>query len=359
MSGVSQSIRYTAQNLGNMADQIVKQITDKIEWLYMNIIDGILSFRRYLADGLAYIGDQVRASIAAFTVTIRRAINGMIDRVMEGLGGINERVRITAANTINQVHAASRGIQTYLNNTFMWFKRDLLGGIGAQVTALAQGGMNFVQQALTGVSRALGEGLQDLFEWLWKGATDTAARIVSFLSEDILAPIAAGLEGTAKWFGTIMDTGIEQVFELLEEPVGDEEDAAQAKAIKLLKLAGGISIPFAMSILAGELVHPLKSLGLGQVAAIAYDVGGFGVIARDIVKVVTEVSAIIPLRVALMEKAVPMVPFEEQLIQLASKRVMPQEDFTRMMRKSGFNEYWSDLFWETSWFKPRFPELQV
>lgn len=149
-----------------------------------------------------------------------------------------------------------------------------------------------------------------------------------------------------------------QISDRAKIPIGSPPSTVVNDAVSTVKLMVSVMIPFIIAMIAGELVHPTKELGLSQASAALFDIAGFRRISWDIMGAFTYVTSVIPLERALYETIQPLVPREEEIMRLTSRGVLNREGMTDLMHKVGYSDYWASLYWATHWDMPRWADLQ-
>jgi len=197
------------------------------------------------------------------------------------------------------------------------------------------------------------------FTWVFEQGASIARTITSFISEDVLPDLFEALKWLADWLGEMVFAAFKPMWELLKTPIHSPPEAAFNRVEQIMKLAIGVTLPFAIAAIAGELVSPLKRLGFDRLSAIMFDLAGFSRIVSEIVGTAVYVTSVLPLRYALYEISTPLIPREEEVLRISQTGVLKEDEFYDVFRKLGFNRYWAELFWRTHWKKPLFDDLRV
>jgi hypothetical protein len=109
-----------------------------------------------------------------------------------------------------------------------------------------------------------------------------------------------------------------------------------------------MAVPF----IAGELVHPIKNMGLSQLSAVLYDMAGFGKISGALVTALMTPTWIVPLQHAMNVLARPSLPGPRELISFVVREVITPARFEQVMPFHGYPDEWVKAYWEVHWRMP-------
>jgi len=106
-----------------------------------------------------------------------------------------------------------------------------------------------------------------------------------------------------------------------------------------------------------ELLHPLKTVGLHQTAAMVGDFGQFGRIAgATIGPLVNRVLGQL-MTYNVQSRYRPNIPRENLLIEFRAKREIDRDEFGKAMAYQGFSDYWTNIIERWQWKDPRMFEI--
>jgi hypothetical protein len=108
-----------------------------------------------------------------------------------------------------------------------------------------------------------------------------------------------------------------------------------------------------------ENVHPLKNLGLSQIAAMVGDLSAFGRIAAATIGVYTSVALAGPMRYAVQSETRPVIPDARTLQTLAVKQDITLDEFRNQMKYHGFRDYWIGRIEASMYREPMYRELLI
>ncbi len=140
--------------------------------------------------------------------------------------------------------------------------------------------------------------------------------------------------------------GITGVFNMFEA-MGPVSPGVRGDAhIGITKLATFTVSGLAAMTLAGEALSPLKHIGLGNIAAIVYDLINYKTLTAAFMGVLAYVYIKQPLTYYYNKVARPEIPNEGQLIRLAGEYAIDRQTFTDYMQFHGYPDVWIDRLWE-------------
>ena len=136
----------------------------------------------------------------------------------------------------------------------------------------------------------------------------------------------------------------------------DPEDAAEAAGNIMLALGAGVSLLYTVGIIA-------ETLSLGQIESVTHAITG--VLEATGVKDLAANFISLPFNPGLVRPAeyhwnavfTPEIPGPGDLITFVVREVIPPEVFTPFMANHGFNEFWSQAYWEAHWRLPSRDEI--
>jgi Ca2+-binding EF-hand superfamily protein len=177
--------------------------------------------------------------------------------------------------------------------------------------------------------------------------------------KEVLSKIWNALTGLVGWIVEKMKSGIGHIASALipaQRKVEKEDDVWDIVGDVIGKIFT-IALPFAIATIAGELIHPLKELGFGQVAALLWHAAAFDKIGEDLIGTITYALMTLPLRYALFYWSTPRIPEEEMIFPLIERGVLDKDKFIDVFKRMGYSEYWGQLYWDVHWQEPDLYDL--
>jgi hypothetical protein len=122
------------------------------------------------------------------------------------------------------------------------------------------------------------------------------------------------------------------------------------------KLASFTIAGLASMTIAGEMLAPLKQIGLGNIAAIVYDLINYKTLTAAFMSVLAMVYITQPLKYYYNRAARPMIPDERSLSIMAERRIITQPEHDDNMAWHGYPDTWISKLGETVW-RPMTPYM--
>ncbi len=165
----------------------------------------------------------------------------------------------------------------------------------------------------------------------------------------LLSSTILGLGATGQ-LETLIDNyvtpGITKVFDWAEALGPVSPQSGKGMSLGITKLATFTVSGLAAMTLAGEALSPLKHIGLGNIAAIVYDLINYKTLTAAFMGVLAYVYIKQPLTYYYNKVARPEIPNEGQLIRLAGEYAIDRQTFTDYMQFHGYPDVWIDRLWE-------------
>jgi len=172
----------------------------------------------------------------------------------------------------------------------------------------------------------------------------TAGRVSTFFSEQVIPGIEMGL----KWLLdrlNMLATGI--ITWLLDWIKGiGRITPDQAPQIGTMPMRIGIPMMAGLGgiTLAGELLHPLKQVGLGHVSAMIYDVSNYGKITGGIVGALIAATITTPFRYYLNAMTLPWLPDLSLMHEALGRGKIDDDTFKKHMAWFGIGDEWFSTY---------------
>lgn len=168
----------------------------------------------------------------------------------------------------------------------------------------------------------------------------------------IIKPIQDFLNETFLEARDILFRTLTQKLPVSYESVGANAMGALATSMGMGFAAHGIAV-------ATDLVHPLKSTGLPQLAAFLADMAGFGAVARFTWYEDMRNFLGTPYHYYSLRYFRPTLPGESTLNELASRQYISIEDYRRALQYHGYNDKWISVFEEAVYRDPNIRDLTM
>jgi len=364
------------ENLWNSVNEWIELGIIKLEaWVYANVTKPLSDLLGSVSEGIGKIPEEVGKALEANFKAIHSLASQAYATITQDLSNLGASLSLS----VNELKTSfTSGLSTLGGNLVATLgsiakaTQDQLGELGAELSSsmdqLGASIKGYFDGAGLAIAEAFNKGFGDLgasissaFGGFVAAIPETISKVGETLAkgfnEGVIRPLTDALSWVGKWFGDMFSALLKPWLDAVFTPLHTTPDEAKARVMELMKLAIGLVAPFGIAALAGELVHPLKRIGLDRLAAIAWDAAGFSRIVGEVMSAVIGVTTILPLRYALYEATTPLIPREEEVLRIAQYGVLTHDEFLRVFRRMGFSDYWGELFWATHWSTVSFRDL--
>jgi len=240
-----------------------------------------------------------------------------------------------------------RSFQDYIGEQFRPFWQWLSQGL----TAL---GDKFMA-GLAGIPRAFAAGLSAAQSWIFLGFQ----QFWQWLDVTVIKPARQGIASLQSQITAWGQASFQQIVSFLSphSPALPEHAPAHATMVMGALIASGLLL--GGMTCAGELVHPLKELGFGNLSAFLYDVAGYKVIASALVGVLVGASIQTPLHYAMNAWVRPSQFDAKTALRLYLKGLIPKPDASRYLTYEGFDDAKIKQLFDDAAREPRYFELKL
>jgi len=130
-------------------------------------------------------------------------------------------------------------------------------------------------------------------------------------------------------------------------------------ALKLYNFAYSKGVEAHLEAFAIEVLHPYKSLGIQQIAAMVGDYAGFGQIASATIGVVQRLALAGPMAYMVNKHCRPKIPDEFMLQQMVFEGVLTEAEMKETLAYYGYSDTWIERYLPTMRPDPRYFELSM
>jgi hypothetical protein len=320
----------------NIFDTVVNALTSVIDAIWAEISSIFESLMPDLDTALEYNSPEVRAEIMSwfptgtaiwdwFKALIKFTLRGpwILADVMSFLwakikGEDIEPMQEELVREINKVTDATEGVKDFFLDEVLdpitdWFEEKwnaLVDKVKEIFGAIWEAIKVFFTEILPDWFRSLYEKLRAAMQWVWDKATDLIStffdQLVSLFRA--IAPISPG--GGMGAFSGITKIG--------------------------LLLAGGLGL---MTV-AGHLVHPLHTIGLGQVSAMVYDMSNYKVLTGAMIGAMAALAIRTPATYFFNDLLRPWLPSPRDSAQMRSRQYISEQEYRQLLAYQGLPDQW-------------------
>ncbi len=332
------------------------------------IPEGIGAVADFYTDAAGNFQAAIAPQIIAFQNGVATNLVDLEVRLGQGWEGAQLWVQDAGQNIFNVIDPLVQNIQT----GFLAGLDGLAAGVNTVLGDLGEGllgGFQLIldnviapfQEIIIGIPTAIGAGIAGAGQGIIEGI----AGIPQFLINGIGA-IANNetLQQIQGFMGNFLNSIMEGTASIVEDfihplltPVGSPPEDVIADVIGIVAKLGLGAATLALPFIAGELVHPLKELGLGQVSAFIFDMAGFSKYAGSISSTIAERTIAAPLRYALNWLVHPYKPRIADYDWMWWRGHIDEQGYRALIQFDGLDLQYHDAFVDHAWKIPGATDL--
>jgi len=399
---LSESIEWVYDQLR----PIISHISTAIGDVWTGVTTEIANMWSGLSAKITNIGDwiwqQVEPAITAVTTAMNEALKGISTFTDEtfsaGLNLITTNLTSISTALSISLSAGLEWVGTHVTSVVADAAKTINDGmvvfndsVKAYVMDAVAGGMDWVTNALSGVARALGDGLSNWFDGILKSIGNTAEMIfgavnfviaklregVTWLLGDFLNALTNALspgsppEPIRVAASVLAETNWERQMEMIDAAYESNPTAEglQRSAINLQMVLMGAAVVAIGTGLAADLAHPIKGMGFRPTVREMVYWAGIPSVTAAIAVMPTSIGLLEPLRYELNSRWMPHIPPANDLVRFALREVWdeerrealiafyPGEHYTDLMSKHGYRPEFAENYWMAHWVLPSIGQL--
>ncbi len=334
-----------------------------LEWAFEEIARKVVGWSISAAELLARFFVTVGGKVWDFLQTIftpiynglRAALNWVVDMVRESanwlweklsalysgtastVGSIWDTVKTSAVDVVSSIGDT---LKNWISSITNFFQQGInyLGGYYEQVANWVGDKIDSTKQFfadevidpwtdwLGGFTDRIEGALRDMGGEFWRGLWGMPEQFIPLTGENWQRGARSMWDWFSKEVGGLADQFWSQITEFLVEFAPISPQNAPNMAASLIKLGGVTVGGLAAMTLGGELMHPLKQLGFGNLAAVIGDVVNYRAISGIIVGAVLGTTLRTPLTYWVNELMRPQLPGLGDIMKLAGEYALVPRD---------------------------------
>jgi len=212
---------------------------------------------------------------------------------------------------------------------------DVIGEIKRLIENLLELGINITTEQLGPI---IGQAF-DIFMSTLQG----------ILSPDLLKPIFELQEMFMEILTPILTPIVNQVLGIAKKPMGSSDESVMEEVTEVIMTLVMVGAVITIVAVLPELAHPLKQMGLGRIAPIIVQMGGFDRISASIMNILVERTMGARLRYATNSLFMPYIPNQQDLVRFTVREVLSPSELEMYMKKLGFSPEWAANYWKAHW----------
>ncbi len=393
-------IREFGQSVQNAIESVINAgktwIIDQAEWVrarlegvYNNaatwIGNAYTAAKDWVGDTLDWTRERLAGVYNNAATWISSAYDFAKDAVASTLDWTRERLANIYNNAATWISAAYNATKDWLGDTLEWIRTRLSNIYNNAATWIGDAydaTKNWIAGVYDGAKTWIANAYKASATWigdLYKQVIDMPAN----MWKEVVNIAKIGLEYAKQgmhWFGSEL-AGVMRLIE--SGPAGDivqlmYDKAVSAKDFMINSLKGGLGgdpyhqasiagVAFAGASLGGlgiatlaalgELVHPLKRLGLSRISSVVYEAAGFGPVIVGMVHPIAKAAVGHPMEHVANAWFRPSIPKSREVIEAWHKGKISEQTVDNVLGFEGYGEGWTNLIKETAYRPMRLIEI--
>ena len=330
-----------------------------------------------VTDGVSWLGRQLVPLIAA--------LSSQLTSTWDSVRAVTGDVLAGVAGTLSSWGSSIVGSVQGGVSTLMTFTRDSTAWVGDQVRGVQTWIVEEVSNPIASGFRGLGQSIGGFFVDLFRDYRDWNRRPESMQSPEEQTAQRSSAGGIWGWLFDAITGAVSNFWDgvmgFFNRFIPATPDKAAGMVPGLLSLGAVAVGGLGLMTIGGELLHPLKQLGLGNIAAMVGDVINYRVISAAIVGALVGAALTIPLRAYYNALFRPRIPEVRELDGLVAhyalvapsqRRELAQTpeglrqlkelnvaEYKRLGAYSGYTDETLDKLAEVAWSPPPWRILQA
>jgi len=331
--------------LGQVADFVVEQFGKTIVSFWKDTLQPTLEdFFSPITDYLSMFKD------------ILEGIPDFIESVTDFMGTVSDTIATVFAEQVAVV-------QTWITDGLATIP-DLLAEDFLNIVNVVKDMWDDVIEAVSGSLETITKGLEAIPEAIAAGFKDAISYMNDVLNaffQSTLVPFGEGIRKTLEdALNAAADMAAAMVTAMIDmakayAPISPTK--AEDYAANVTKVAMSAGVGLGAAFLIGELLHPLKELGLGHLAAMLYRATGYDQFTGSIVSALVTTTLRIPLRYTFNAIFRPWLPSVDNLVDFRRRGLMSDKEMSKWLAYQGLADELHKYFQELAKSVPSVSDL--
>jgi len=205
------------------------------------------------------------------------------------------------------------------------------------------GGFETVTKAMTALPQSIAAAFQSAISYM--------SEILKGVWDNVLVPFGQSISGAVQSalnsLGDAISSVLMSIWNFILNLGRLSPEAAESQSYYILKLVTLSAIGLGGATLAGEMLHPLKEIGLGRFAAMIYKATNYELITGMIIGAMARASIGQPARYAFNSKFRPFLPTWANIMEMYSRGKISRSEIKQYAAYYGyadeFMEFWDEL----------------
>ena len=303
-------------------DWLVDRISDAIDW----VVTGIKNTVGWVWERLQAVWEVVSTFFVRMWNTVTDVVKswvnilwGWIKDLWNTIGDWFKSLGATIANFFTNLWRDISSAFSSLGRSIAHFFTDLWGNIWGGLTSFWNDMVNWFIELPKTIERTV---IDPILDWL----TNAWQWFVTFIREDLIGGIAAGFQWLATWASRAVGNIIEAIVGYIQKVSRIDPTNAPTVAGGLMALTGAMVLGLSTMTIAGELMHPLKEIGMGHVSAMIGDCVNYRAISGAFMGALVGAALTTPLRYYFNYALRPWLPGHSEIAEAMSRDLFIDPD---------------------------------
>jgi len=338
---------------------IASEVSKVFGWIYAAI--GSIN------TAVAGMFSQVYSWISTAVVQITSAVSGMFTQVWSWLytatGIINSAIYGALTTVVSGLGDLTTFVGSKIGEVNAWFSNEFIDPFLDWLVQLPKK----LWDSFLDTLRLLGKEIFTWYKIQWtpivnwaKSSVPTAIR---WLRDEVLKTLSVVTDWGLTAFSYILGLASQFITPLFSKLFGWFEklgpvapDSGRSNAESISSMVTVLIAGLGTMTIAGELLHPLKNMGLGNVAAMIYDLTNYKLLTAAFVGVLAGVYIRTPLTYYYNKAARPNLPNDRSLAAMLEDRAITSEQYRATMAWHGYPDIWIERI-EKALYRPMTPYM--
>jgi len=360
-------------NIWNGINDVIRLFPSWFEWMRDRVVETVDAvwgwvehWSRWLGNWLQQLIENAWASLGDWSARILAAVQGLGGEAWAAVSSLWDWMRGETGRLYAQglefnawvrsnLPGIERGVISYLAGDFVHpegaLQRMFNDNRGTLEGKIDDARDYFSQQVIdpwTDWLRSTTTQFIGGIQSTWNGITGWLSGAWSWALGIIKGPVLDAASGALGWlgdrFGDLGNAAIGLITGHLHSFSPVVIDEVPNKTTNLLKRIGISAAGLVAMTLGGELLHPLKQLGLGRVAAMLWNFTRYDTIMDAYVRPISQGTIGIPMRWYINDYLRPWRPATGDLLQLRKRNFIDDASFRQGMAWQGYPDDWIEAF---------------
>lgn len=348
IGGLSPLITTAQQSIAGMSTFITTRIPEGLGAVSTFFVDAPRNIQNALGSYFENVVTTTAGNIAALNTNLVNFVDPVVTWVQNAPQNFFDVVSPLTEGLVTVIQGGVEGIGAVVTDGIVGLESGLAAGFQGIITNIVAP----FQQLIAGIPAAIGTGIGGAFQAIpqFIGGIPQAilGAIGTVVNEETIGNVIGIMQGLVNSLMITLGDVTEAFIHPLLTPIGSPPQDVIAGAIGTIVRFGIAASTVALPFIAGELIHPLKELGLGQLSAFIFDIAGFSRYSGAISGTIADRTLAAPLKYALNFLVHPYKPPASDYNKLLWRGHIDEQGFRDLLAYDGLDTIWHDAYVDLS-----------